>query len=251
MFDLTRPRCEIGTSFPSGIQKGLTMLGTNPLSRLFGPNPFNLLKRHMRIALSCAEHLPRVFECLLEGNRDEIFREKEIIFKLEADADAIHKEVRQHLPRTFMLPVDRRDLLDLLEMQDKIADVSQDIVGLLCVRNMSVPTGIEEMILPYVNECVEVVRHAATIIEELDELLETGFSGPEATAVSEMIDRLNEIEDESDETGVAISSALFLHEDEMNPVSVIFWYRLLEWIGDTADYAEAVGNRLRLMISAR
>jgi hypothetical protein len=32
-------------------------------------------------------------------------------------------------------------------------------------------------------------------------------------------------------------------------VSAIFWYRLLDLIGDLADYAEKVGNRLRLMIA--
>ena len=88
-------------------------------------------------------------------------------------------------------------------------------------------------------------------MEEMDELLETGFSGPEARKVSAMIDELNEIEHQSDQTGAAVSKALFAHEDQINPVSVIFWYRLLEWIGDTADYAEAVGNRLRLMIADR
>ena len=39
------------------------------------------------------------------------------------------------------------------------------------------------------------------------------------------------------------------NEDELNPVSVIFWYQLIEWIGDLADYAEKVGNRLRLLIA--
>ena len=35
----------------------------------------------------------------------------------------------------------------------------------------------------------------------------------------------------------------------MKPVSVMMWYRLIEWIGDLADYAEKVGDRLRLLIA--
>jgi hypothetical protein len=29
----------------------------------------------------------------------------------------------------------------------------------------------------------------------------------------------------------------------------MFWYQLIEWIGDLADYAEKVGDRLRLLIA--
>ena len=101
------------------------------------------------------------------------------------------------------------------------------------------------------DDCLRVCHQAATIIEELDELLETGFSGPEAKSVSDMIDQLNLMEDTSDESGMAILRALFKYEDELNPVSVMFWYRLIEWIGDTADHAEAVGERLLLMIDNR
>ncbi len=92
--------------------------------------------------------------------------------------------------------------------------------------------------------------HAAhRIVEELDELLETGFRGREATAVDEMIGGLSEIEDLTDTQGSALANRLFGLEDSLPPVSVMFWYRLLDLIGDLADYAEKVGNRLRLLIA--
>ena len=127
------------------------MLGTNPLSRLFGPNPFSLLKRHMRIALDCAEQLQPLFQAILDGKKADVLNYQTQIDRLEGEADAIHKEVRQHLPRTFMLPVDRRDLLDLLDMQDKIANVTQDIAGLLIERQMEIPAGIQEPLMPFVS----------------------------------------------------------------------------------------------------
>jgi hypothetical protein len=42
---------------------------------------------------------------------------------------------------------------------------------------------------------------------------------------------------------------LFAQEDNMKPVSVMFWYQLIQWVGDLADYAEKVGDRLRLLIA--
>lgn len=227
------------------------MKSTNPLSRLFGPNPFGLLKSHMRVVLRSVEELPALFEAVMDERQAEVVIIQERVFAIEAEADAIKKEVRRHLPRTILLPVNRADLIELLVMQDKIANVAQDVAGLVVERRMVVPDCLKAHLMPFVQDCVEVCRYAATIIEELDELLETGFTGPEAHTVSDMIDELNRLEQKSDESGMAISSALFQHEDAIKPVSVIFWYRLIEWIGDTADSAEAVGERLQLMIDAR
>jgi uncharacterized protein Yka (UPF0111/DUF47 family) len=64
-----------------------------------------------------------------------------------------------------------------------------------------------------------------------------------------MVDELNSIENDTDEMGMELTHRLFALEDQMKPVSVIFWYQLIQWIGDLADYAEKVGNRLRLLMA--
>ena len=46
-----------------------------------------------------------------------------------------------------------------------------------------------------------------------------------------------------------LTRTLFAQEDSIKPVSVMFWYQLIQWIGDLADYAEKVGDRLRLLIA--
>jgi predicted phosphate transport protein (TIGR00153 family) len=38
-------------------------------------------------------------------------------------------------------------------------------------------------------------------------------------------------------------------ENEMNPVDVMFLYKIIEWVGDLADIAERVGSRLELMLA--
>ena len=57
------------------------------------------------------------------------------------------------------------------------------------------------------------------------------------------------LEDETDDLGMSLTRSLFAQEDSMNPVSVMFWYQLIQWIGDLADFAEKVGDRLRLLIA--
>ena len=42
------------------------------------------------------------------------------------------------------MPVDRRDLLEILELQDTVANTAQDIAGLLMERDMTVPKEMAE-----------------------------------------------------------------------------------------------------------
>lgn len=203
----------------------------------------------MRAVEKCVLEVPGLFRALSEGDTDLLEQIKDRIFEAEEEADLIKNNLREHLPRSLFLPVNRRDLLDVLDMQDSIADVAQDIAGLLVERHMTIPQPLVESLPPFVQRCVDVCVASARIIDELDELLEMGFRGKEASQVEKMVTALNKMEDETDELGMQITRLLFQHEDQLKPVSVMFWYRLIEWIGDLADYAEKVGNRLRLLIA--
>lgn len=222
---------------------------TNPIASLFGRNPFRSLQEHMRAVMECVELVPELFSAAEAGDEARVAEIAGEIDRTEAAADRIKNELRLHLPRTIFLPVNRRDLLDVLDMQDSIADVAQDIAGLVDERNMQTPDPLRPELMLYVNRCVDTCRAAHRVIEELDELLETGFRGREATNVDAMIEELSSIEDETDKMGAALAKTIFRHEDNMRPVSVMFWYRMLDLIGDLADYAEKVGNRLRLLIA--
>ena len=221
----------------------------NPFKSLFGQSPFKALQQHMSAVVQCVDEVPGLFAALEAKNQDEVARIKDRIFAFEEQADQQKNQLREHLPRSLFMPVDRRDLLEVLDMQDSMADVAQDIAGLLYERSMEIPEPLSEPLLAFVEKCVEVCRYADKIINELDELVATGFSGREAESVDQMIEELNRMETETDDLGIALSRSLFKLEDDLKPISVMFWYRLIDWIGDLADYAEKVGNRLRLMIA--
>ena len=225
------------------------MSSTNPFANLFGKSPFSALQVHMRVVLECVHQMPPLFEALAKGDHEEVVAVKDIIFEKEAAADTIKNEMRNRLPKSLFMPVDRRDLLEVLQMQDSIADTAQDIAGLLVERPMELPDFMQEPMLALTQRCVDVCEMSAKIIEELDELLAMGFRGKEATRVEEMVSALNKLEDETDELGIELSRRRFQHEDEIKPVSVMMWYQLIQWVGDLADYAEKVGDRLRLMIA--
>jgi hypothetical protein len=225
------------------------MRTTNPIAALFGNSPFKPMQAHMRIVKECVSEVPDLFDALIAGDQDKLNTTKERIFAREQEADNLKNDLRAHLPKSLFMPVDRRDLLEILELQDTIANTAQDIAGLLMERDMSVPEGMAEPLMALVRRCVDTNDMTAKIIEELDELIEMGFKGKEANKVEKMTQELNALEEETDQMGIALTRSLFAKEDEMKPVSVMFWYQLIQWIGDLADYAEKVGDRMRLLIA--
>ncbi len=225
------------------------MRSTNPIAALFGKSPFKPLQQHMRIVTECVAEVPGLFQALVEGNAAALEAQKNKIFAKEHEADDLKNDLRGHLPKSLLMPVDRRDLLEVLGMQDSIADVAQDIAGLLVERRMEVPADMAEPLMKLVARCVDACGQAHKIIEEIDELVEMGFRGREADQVEAMVEELNKIEDDTDIIGMALARTLFAQEDSLKPVSVMFWYQLIQWVGDLADYAEKVGDRLRLLIA--
>ena len=86
-------------------------------------------------------------------------------------------------------------------------------------------------------------------MNELDELLEAGFSGREGTLVESMIEELDSIEHDTDNMQIKLRSELYKLEKDLSPVDVMFLYQIIEWIGDVADRAQRVGNRLELLMA--
>ena len=225
------------------------MRTTSPLAGLFGKSPIGPMQEHMKVVTDCVHNIVPLFEALGEGDRERLVALNEKIHALEGEADDIKNELRSRLPKSLFMPVDRRDLLDLLNAQDSIADTAQDVGELLEVRKMEIPEMLKEGLLPYVRRTVDAVDQCNRVINELDELLEMGFRGRAGERVEEMVGELGAIETDTDDLGLELTRALFAAEDEMKPLSVVFWYELIQKIGDIADFAEDVGDRLRLLIA--
>ena len=223
-------------------------MAMTPIATLFAKSPFQPLQQHMRAVLECARDVMPLIEAVCVGDRKRVKTSKEQIFQKEATADEMMHQLRARLPKSLFLPVDRRDLLELLQMQDGIADTAQDIAGMLSHRRMELPQSLHEPVKNLTRRCLDVCEQAGKVIEQVDELVETGFKGREVKRVAGMIDELSRTEDETDTLGLDLTHSLFDQGENMNPVAVIMWHQVIQQIGDLADYAESVGQRLRILL---
>ena len=225
------------------------MVAKNYMSGLFGRSPITPLQEHMYRVFKGIKHMIPLIEGMIEDDSQKIIAAQNEITKGEHDADDMKKELRTHLPKGLFMPVDRRDVLDVLLRQDMIANQAKDIAALIVGRNMRLPEEMNAPFLVFTSRCVDTVKQALQTINELDELVETGFRGLEVDRVEEMLFELGRIESETDTMQEDLRKTLFKLEKSLEPVDVIFTYRLIEWIGNVADNAERVGSRLSLMLA--
>ena len=225
------------------------MVAKNYMSGLFGRSPITPLQEHMYRVYMGIKHLSPLIEGMIAGDRDQILQAQKEIVDGEHDADVMKRELRTHLPKGLFMPVDRRDVLDVLLRQDIIANQAKDVASLIVGRNMTLPSEMNAPFQEFTNRCIDTVKQALQTINELDELVETGFRGLEVEHVESMLVELGSIESETDTMQEGLRQTLFKLESEMNPVDVIFTYRLIDWVGAVADNAERVGSRLSLMLA--
>ncbi len=221
----------------------------NPLLNIFGSSPVKPLQQHMVKVMETVAPLNSLVEGVLANDLDRVAVIQEEIARHEDEADDLKHELRLHLPRTLFMPVERRDILEVLNMQDRIANRAKDIAGLIRGRRMTIPESIAEDFARFVSRGVDACKQAHRIIDELDELVETGFSGVEVERVQDMIKELDRIEKDTDVIQVRIRSKLFDIERDLPPVDVMFLYRIIDWTGDLGDRAQRVGSRLQVMLA--
>ena len=222
---------------------------TNPLMELFGRSPIRPIQEHMQVSTSAAEELIQFFTAAKENDWDQAEASYDKISEIENNADELKTKLRLHLPKSLFLPVPRSDLLELLTMQDRLANISKDISGLMLGRKMHFPDSLQEQLLDFVQTSIATAMQAQKAIQELDELLESGFSGRELNVVENLVKELNELEKQTDQHEIAIRRGLFAIESSLPPVDVMFLYRIIEWIGELADCAQKVGSRLLLLLA--
>jgi predicted phosphate transport protein (TIGR00153 family) len=219
------------------------------MSGIFGSSPVSPLQKHMSKVYAAASELIPLFNAVINEEWDEVVKRQQRISGLEKEADVMKKALRLNLPKGLFMPVSRQDLLEVLLMQDRIANKAKDIAGTIVGRHMTLPEVIHEDYIRFVTRCVAACKQARKAINELDELVETGFSGHEIKIVTEMITKLDSVESDTDNLQAGIRSKIFAIENELPPVEVMFLYKVIESTGDVADRAQNVGSRLQLMLA--
>jgi predicted phosphate transport protein (TIGR00153 family) len=207
------------------------------------------LEKHIEIAHRCAKKLGPFFAAVIGGDWETAVAVRKEIEALEQEADELKKEIRLNLPKSLFMPVPREDLLELLLVQDKIANRTRDVSGIVLGRRMQIPESIADKFIDFVDRNIDAAKQARKSVRELDELFTAGFKGAEVDLVQGLIEELDRIETDTDAKQAELRAALYEIEDTLKPVDAVFMYQVIELTGQIADMAERVGRRLELLLS--
>ncbi len=221
------------------------------LLNLFGRSPFAALQSHMDIVSSCVHKLKDLCEALEKKDYvllEEIANE---ISSLEHTADTIKNDIRNHLPKSLILPIGRENLLEILTIQDRIADTAQDMAITCTLRKLEILPIFSDLFKLFLNKNVETFDRAKAVIRELHELIESSFGGIEAENVRTMIKEVAYREHEVDLIQRQLLKEFFQAGELMNHVSFYQWIRLFESIGSISNLAENLAYRVRMTLEVQ
>ncbi len=221
------------------------------IARLFGKSPFAPLQSHMNRVASCIEKLTRIIESLPSGDTQKIQRLVEDLSQLEHEADLTKNDIRNQLPKSLFMPIDRGHFLEILSVQDSIADISEDVGLTLSLRPLENFSSFEADLMAFFTTCSEVFWDAKRIIEEIDELLESAFGGIEAQKVKSMIEETARKEHKVQGKKLQILKKLFNEGTSLSTPAFYHWLHLVENIGNIAQTSEKLANRIRMVLELK
>lgn len=225
------------------------MLST--ILNLFGRSPFAPLQSHMNQVSKCIELLKNLFVAFEKKDYNAVQTITDNMSELEHEADVMKNDIRNHLPKSLFLPVDRGNLLEVLGLQDKIANVAEDIAVLCTLKQIEMLDSFKNDFHEFLDKNIETFTSTKLIIKEMHELLESSFGGNEAHKVRAMVDDVSFKKHESDMIQRKLLKNLFKSENEMSYTSFHLWLKIIESLGDISNFSEKLANRVRLMLDLK
>jgi uncharacterized protein len=193
---------------------------------------FELFTRHARITLAGAQAL----RALLKGH-DDVLRCCREITKRENEADEITREVMTALRKTFITPLDRGDIKDLItSMDDSIDQMNQTakVITLFELRSFEQP----------MQEMGDIIVQAGQLMMDAVPLLSSlGRHSARLNSLTEQMIRLEEQADELHDQG---RKQLFL--DKKDAFAFIIGTEVYDHLEAVMDRFEDVANEISAIV---
>jgi predicted phosphate transport protein (TIGR00153 family) len=216
---------------------------------MFAKSPFKPLTSHMDKVRDCVDQVKPLFAAQLSEDYEQVQKISEKIIQMEYEADKIKNGIRDHLPQSIFLAVDKRDFSHLLSAQDDIADAIEDLSVILRIRKLANPDILKQPLKDLVDHVVMSAHSACDLIHELETLLEASFGGVEAEKVEKACHQLATYEWEADKLQFSLAQKLFSLGDGISAPDLLLWNEVNKKLGAVADKSELIGKTLRIFLA--
>jgi uncharacterized protein len=218
---------------------------------LFARSPFAPLQSHMEKVTHCVHKVKDLFDAFQKQDYPLLEKIVAEISELEHQADLTKNDIRNHLHKNVYLPIERGSLLEILSIQDNIADTAEDIAILLTFKQTAMIESLKEDFKLFLAKNIESFDSTRKIIKEMHDLLESSFGGYEAEKVRAMVEEVAYQEHEADLIQRRLLKKLFNSEAEMSYTTFDLWQRVFEKVSDISNLSEKLANRVRMTLDLK
>src|SRR5262245_37877372 len=193
---------------------------------------FDLFTRHARVTLAGAQAL----RALLKGD-DDVLRCCREITRRENEADEITREVMTALRKTFITPLDRGDIKDLItSMDDSIDQMNQTakVITLFELRSFT----------PNMQQMGEIIVQAANLMVEAVPLLSS--LGRESARLNSLTEEMIRLEEQADNLHDDGRKQLFLNQKDA--IGFVIGTEVYDHLEMVMDRFEDVANEISAII---
>jgi predicted phosphate transport protein (TIGR00153 family) len=193
---------------------------------------FDLFTRHAQVTLAAAHAL----RALLKGD-DDVLRCCREITKRENEADEITREVMTALRKTFITPLDRGDIKDLItSMDDSIDQMNQTakVITLFELRSFE----------PTMQDMGDVIVQAAKLMVEAVPLLSS--LGRHSARLNSLTEEMIRLEEQADQLHDQGRKQLFLNKKDA--IAFVIGTEVYEHLETVVDRFEDVANEISAIV---
>jgi predicted phosphate transport protein (TIGR00153 family) len=151
------------------------------------------------------------------------------IKEIEHRCDNLTHEIIQRLHRTFVTPLDREDIFALARSLDDVMEAIDDSATIVRLYQIAVVR----------SEARELTR---IIMASADQVVKAMKALERRKGVAEPAVEINRLENEADRTHQRAVGRLF--EEERDPLNIIKWKEILDFLEEATDLCEDVANVL-------
>jgi predicted phosphate transport protein (TIGR00153 family) len=182
---------------------------------------FDLFIQHADLCVKGANEMVE-----LMTNFNDLERRVHAIESIEKQADKVTHETLESLHKTFITPLDRDDIHQLITRMDDILDLMEDVAQTISLYDIKAITPEAKRLAELCLSCTERVKSAVELLHNMD-------NARKILAICEEIDRF---ESEADHVMRAAMSKLFRDEpDVRNLIKLKAIYELLETVTDRCE----------------
>jgi len=205
----------------------------------------SMINEHITKVGIILELTEKTLKDYIQGDIEEAMEGAILVDRLETEADRLRREIGDCLYSGAFLPILRKDIFQLVEALDSVADGAESCCDFCLGQRPELPDELKEDFLAVIRASISVFSH---LKKGLSSLLWNSFSwlGDDTSDIKEITDRISMNESKVDDLEWRLTRRIFV--SDLSLAQKMHLQAFLQKIANISDRIEDVGDRINIVI---